>query len=721
MRRPAPLFAALLAPVLLLAVASWCRAAPLPAPREGQVVVVSAAARLVLGRDGRASSLVQLPGGRELLRRTDLPFVVIHAGGATLPAASLEASDGQLLFGFADVRYAVTLRIDVAGSELLVGLDEVRGPDVAAVEFVRLAPSVDENVGSILAVRWDSDVSLALVGTRDTVETVSSRNGLMIASAYADPGLAGAAAAIVVGSSDRFAPRMADAERTLGLPSPRLGGRWAKESDAARRSYLFVDLTEANADEVIRWARLGGLDTVLVYVRTWAASAGTYAVNRTSFPGGEASLAATVRRLHDAGLRVGMHMLTSLVARNDPLAVPRPDARLLRDASGQLVVRHGAYLADLRTTLATDIAERIAGLVDRVGFDMIYMDAGEVNDVNGPFWYWGGRQQEEILRRVQRPLLVQGSGTTAWTWHWFTRGTCDDGVAVGRDAWLEVQKIGRALPVYRRNRMPAELGWWPLHDAAPGRAATTPDEAWRLGEQLLALDVPVSVETTVASLRANPDSDEILRTLARFESVRLGGGAPPAARPAGARAASTASSTARYATTPLLDTSAPAVALPVPGAASPAGVLAWRIALEQRASAPRRWVAALGGPAAGVDLSQYVAIAVTLEVSGPAANGRAVPVLNVQLETPGPRYRDHLVDLDFRGERTVVIEGTSADRVVRELSPAPGTYPLKSSLLDADLRRTVALNLRWMRGGDAGLVVRVVAIEARLAPVDAAA
>lgn len=676
--------------------------------------MTSDAARLVLGAGGRVRSLTHLADGRALLRRNDVPFVTIQAGGRTLPAVALDTHGERLVFGFADARYAAVLRIEATRSDLLVRLDEIRGPGITAVEFVRLAPSVDANIGSLLAVRSDEEISLTLVAGRETVETVANRGGLMVATVYVDPGLDGATAAIVVAPLERFATRMAETQQRLGLPSPRLDGEWAKESRSARRSYLFIDLSEANADEVIGWAKLGGFGTVLVYVRSWAASAGTYDVNRQAFPGGEAGLAATVRRLNAAGLRVGMHMLTSLVGRNDPLASP-PDPRLLEDPTGRLVERHGSYLADLRTTLATEIAERIAGLVDRVGFDMIYMDAGEVNDANGPFWYWGGRQQQEILRRIRRPLLVQGSGTTAWTWHWFTRGTCDDGVAVGRDAWLEVQKIDRALPVYRRSRMPAELGWWPLYDARPGRAATTPAESWRLGSHLLALDVPVSVETTVESLRANPDGATILRTLARFEEARLTGGPPPpmpAAKPISCDAADTMPPSEVH----LLDEREDGpVELDSPEPSAQAGVLGTRIKLARRASSGRRLVAALRNSPAALDVSEHPRMSIELQVDGPPLRGTPPAVMNLQLETDDGRYRDYLVDLDFRGGRRLIVDGPSADRVVRETSPTKVAYSVKRSLIDANLSRVAALNLRWMRG-ESGVRVRVRRIAALSAP-----
>ena len=50
-----------------------------------------------------------------------------------------------------------------------------------------------------------------------------------------------------------------------------------------------------------------------------------------------------IDKCHAARLKVGMHMLTSLVGKNDPLVTPKPDPGLLKDGE---------------TALATDVNER---------------------------------------------------------------------------------------------------------------------------------------------------------------------------------------------------------------------------------------------------------------------------------------------------------------------------------------------------------------------------
>jgi hypothetical protein len=132
-------------------------------------------------------------------------------------------------------------------------------------------------------------------------------------------------------STEQFLDVVQEVERDFGLPAPKLGGQWAKKSRAVQTSYLFTDPTEANADETIRFAKLGGFEYIMTYDSTWAKSLGSYPIDTNNFPGGEASLKATVDKCHAAGLKVGLHFLTSFVGKNDPelvvgdktLAIPR--------------------------------------------------------------------------------------------------------------------------------------------------------------------------------------------------------------------------------------------------------------------------------------------------------------------------------------------------------------------------------------------------------------
>ena len=195
-----------------------------------------------------------------------------------------------------------------------------------------------------------------------------------------------------------------------------------------------------------------------------------------------------------------------------------------------LCERYGSYLVDLRTSLKDELAERVAGVFNRCGFDMIYFDGGECNMANGPYWYWVSQQQMAVYDRMRRDVLVQGSGGTPWTWHIFARGCCDDFAAVAPKQYLDLHKIADSWRSYTDSFMPAELGWWGFLEDTPHNPATSPDEVEYYAVRMLALDTPVSLETNLSALKRNGRTEELLELLGSYERLRLANAVPAAVR-----------------------------------------------------------------------------------------------------------------------------------------------------------------------------------------------
>jgi hypothetical protein len=63
-----------------------------------------------------------------------------------------------------------------------------------------------------------------------------------------------------------------------------------------------------------------------------------------------------------------------------------------------------------------------------------------------------------------------------------------------------------------------------------------------------------------------------------------------------------------------------------------------------------------------LDLLHHRALGIRLRVDGPAPTNGPCAVLNVQLESGGKTYRDHYIDLDFRGEKTIVLPEPTTER-----------------------------------------------------------
>ena len=764
-------------------------------------------ARLVLAPNASITSLVEKKSNQNWLATESRAFASVKKAGQYFPATHL-ARDGEwwhVQFGPADV--AVDFRMTPSAHYVLFELVRVQGEGVQEVRFAELQVACRENAGWWLGTWWNEKFAVALLGLSDRVNVQLLGSGALAASVYPEFGMEGQRVVLVAAPTAQFLDVVQEVERDFGLPSPKLGGQWAKTSRAVHTGYLFTDLTESNADETIRFAKLGGFEYIMTYDSTWAKSLGSYPINTRNFPDGEASLKATMDKCHAAGLKVGLHCLTSFVGKNDPLVQPRPDPRLLKDdqaalaadidekateivAAGSLasfptegafygdtkagfdiqideeliqyravggpgtnaflkctrgfagthaaphktgakihhlVERYGCYLADLRTTLKGEISDRIAGVINRCGFDMVYFDGGECNMANGPFWYWVSQQQDDVCRRVTRELLVQGSGGTAWTWHWFARGCCDDFAAVAPKQYLDYHKIADSWTHYTQSFLPADLGWWGFLADEPDHPATMPDEVEYYAVRMLALDTPVSLETNLAALKRNGRTEEMLKLLGEYERLRLGGTVPQAVReklrtgewhwmrqgdksvfvpiryevervnvPGELRV------TNGFGAQPL-KFRLQVVPTPAP-AGDKANIVLMRAEPATELSLPAANAPMPGAPAGRTDfasplnLLHHRGLAVRLRVDGPAPASNEPPaVLNVQLEAGGKTYRDHYIDLDFTGERTIVLPKPTTERMLPEFRPAHANYAFKAAMYGFNYGHIVALNLRWMR------------------------
>ena len=769
-------------------------------------------------------------------KRTAKPdWTAVRGGGAEsdrpFPASAIERR-GELFhvtFGAAGV--SADYRIKASPEYPVVELVALQGEGIQEIRLLQVSNHLTNNSGVLLHVQWDNESTVCLMGLSQEVDSEVAGH-MAWASVYPEYSMLGQKVAIIAVPTAQFMNAVQKVEHEFGLPSPTIGGVWAKFSPDVRTSYLFTDLTEANADETIRYAKMAGMRYILIYADTWSATEGSYPINLKNYPHGEAGLKSVIDKCHTAGLKVGMHMMTSLVGKDDAMVRPKPDPGLLKDAEATLAtdvsekapeltvtsasdpakfstnagasgtstdvlvddeiihygqisgatliqcvrgysgtkaavhragakVRHLAqqdnrYLADLRSPLANTLADRVAGLVNRVGFDMIYFDAGELNKIQGPFWYWAGVQQMKVWQRSKRDLLMQGSGATNWTWHLFARGTCEDYASVAVKQYLDLEKIDVALQAYRKSFVPAELGWWGFLSSTPDHPATTPDEVEYYAVRMLALDLPVSLETNLNALKANGRSEEMLKMLGEYEQLRLSGAVPKAVRdqlttgewhmtrpgefhpirytPLQITVPGEVSFTNQFGDQPLkfrLQTTSNLAAQgasgnisllpnrsilevppPTANAAMP-GALAQRIDLSNAATIGGDTLASRHIAGRPLDLTTHRALSVQLEVDGPTSSAGESPILNVQMEAAGKVFRNYYINLDFRGAKTVTLPEAETDEMLSDLRPNAKNYSFKLALFSFNYANVVALNLRWARYPmNSGVRCRIRSVEA---------
>jgi hypothetical protein len=259
---------------------------------------------------------------------------------------------------------------------------------------------------------------------------------------------------------------------------------------------------------------------------------------------------------------------------------------------------------------------------------------------------------------------------------------------------------------------------------------------------MLALNSPVSLETSLAALKANGRTEEMLKLLGEYEQLRLGAAMPASVREKlrtgeWHRDGERAIRPVHYGVKRMENAAEVSVpnefggqpfkfrlqAMPVLAqAGDSANKILFRSDPPMALSGTHLGQAMPGAPTGRIDLKGtttnligHRALAVKLSVDGPASRpNEPHPVLNVQLEASNGTYRDYYIDLDFVGEQTIIIPEPTTDRMLSEFRPAAANYPFKAAMYsNFDYQRITAVNFRWMRypGGRPSLC-RVSSVEA---------
>jgi len=165
---------------------------------------------------------------------------------------------------------------------------------------------------------------------------ISSHHSLNL-KAYARHGLKPLRFALLASSKSGFLKTVERFEEAAGLPSPKLGNTWLRESPLIKKSYLFATrFKPSQFDETVKLARQGGFETILLHQDSWCRGTGHYETNPEHYPDGLPGLVKMVRRFKDAGFKVGFHVLGASLYPPDKYITPIPDKRLVKDAASSL-------------------------------------------------------------------------------------------------------------------------------------------------------------------------------------------------------------------------------------------------------------------------------------------------------------------------------------------------------------------------------------------------
>lgn len=204
-------------------------------------------------------------------------------------------------------------------------------------------------------------------------------------------GIEPAAFGVIVCPKKDFYETVARFELAAGLPSPRLGGVWNKQSPWIKRSYFFLTgFSESQFDEALAIARRGQFDLILLVQSSWCESTGHYEINRKNFPDGLEGLKRTAQRFREAGFKFGLHFLGPSIYPPDPYLTPVPDPRLVKDAFGVLAAdidEKSDFIPMVEAPAAfpaEDGGYRGKGAVLQIGDELIYYGA---RSMESPFGF----------------------------------------------------------------------------------------------------------------------------------------------------------------------------------------------------------------------------------------------------------------------------------------------------------------------------------------------
>jgi len=512
-------------------------------------------------------------------------------------------------------------------------------------------------------------------------------------------------------------------------------------STVKRSSYFFIDLTESNASQMLNLAQQGAFPYVLIYANTWAKSLGSYPINTANYPHGMDGLLAVSKQASQLNIRLGLHTLTALVSKNDPLA---NSSHGLLKKNNTLVSVAGGYVVDLKDDLRHTIAGRIADVVNKLNPGMIYFDGAELSAVAGDPNYDTAEMQIDVLGRLQKQLLVQDSASVARSWPYLSRMAMDDYATLAPVEYLDAYKIAQILPMRRNSLMPAELGWIGIVAETPAHPATTVEEMSTYMARALALDLPFSIESRQADLDTNPYSFRLFRAIGAANRSLQAGNLSAAAK--------SELNVGRWyfveGTHPYLAK----LALTQQHIASGQGVVSLGVAdknsngvmfrisnvhdsgdqkmmsllptesgisLKNNKTDPsnRGMLAAsfkLGNEQGGLDLSHARSMSIDYSLQAPdSSDTTSCATLNAQLEDVNGSYRDYYLPLSAHHTTPMQLSYLDAPaQMLTGLMPSYASYRGKSAIYNFNFSKVVAINFRWMKtcSGAQGVIVKNVSM-----------
>jgi hypothetical protein len=182
----------------------------------------------------------------------------------------------------------------------------------------------------------------------------------------------------------------------------------------------------------------------------------------------------------------------------------------------------GLFVPDAESSLFEEIAANHADVVNRCGFDGIYLDAIDGSSIlrgNDECWYWGDKFVVEIQKRLKQPVGMEMSAMWHHFWQYRTRWQAWDYPQRGHERFIDLHAEG----VNGGLLLPLHLGWWGFQSFNPPQIEPSyPDVIENLGARLVGWNAGISLTAGIdrETLRNTPLFRRAVETLRACEDLR---------------------------------------------------------------------------------------------------------------------------------------------------------------------------------------------------------
>jgi hypothetical protein len=182
----------------------------------------------------------------------------------------------------------------------------------------------------------------------------------------------------------------------------------------------------------------------------------------------------------------------------------------------------GLFVPNPESSLFEEIAANHADVVNRCGFDGVYLDAIDGSSIlrgGDEVWYWGNKFVIEIQKRLKKPVGMEMSAMWHHCWQYRTRWQAWDYPQRGHKRFIDLhaQEVNGGL------LLPLHLGWWGFQSWNPPQIEPTyPDVMENLGAKLIGWDAGISLTAGVNrdALRNTPLFQRAVDILRTCEELR---------------------------------------------------------------------------------------------------------------------------------------------------------------------------------------------------------